>query len=165
MRSFPAVLLPLLALTALVACSDDEQPGDAATTASPAPTSEESSPRTTPGPSPGPPSPGPSSPPGATDSPGAASPGQVPRPAPGSCEPVPESADGRYVVADAGEVTLQLADGGLQLSVSSSNGWGTSVHSEDDEAAVEFSRDGEELDFEAGRQGGRVVLRICDDDD
>lgn len=153
MRSFPAVLLPVVVLFALVSCSGSEQPDDAAASTSARP-SGQSSPSS---------APGTSSPPSASDPPGGASPGQVPRPDPGSCEPVPESSDGRYVVADAGEITLRLGTGALQLEVSSSGGWSTSVDSDDDEADVEFRRGDDELDFRADLENGRLVLQICDD--
>lgn len=153
MRLSPAVLLPVLALWAVVACGGDDGQEDAAATTSASPTTEQGSP-TSPAPA-APASPDPSG------SPGAASPGQVPRPEPGSCEPVARSADGRYVVADAGEIVLRMADGGLELGVSASNGWGTSVTSGDGEARVEFRRDEEELDFEADLESGRLVIRIC----
>lgn len=153
MRLSSAVLLPALALSALVACGGDDPPDDAASTTSATPTTEESSPApSAPGSAP------------TSGSPGAASPGQVPVPAPGSCQPVPESADGRYVVADAGEITLRLENGGLQVNVSSSNGWGTSVNSGNDEVDVEFRRGDEELDFEADLENGRLVIQICADD-
>jgi hypothetical protein len=155
MRSYPVVLLPLFVLPVLVACSDDDGPGAAATTTSAAPSTEESSPSASPS------SPGSSSPPVATDPPGAASPGQVPRPGPGSCEPVAESADGRYVVADAGEVLLSTEGGGLSVNVSTSNGWGTSVRTDDGGADVEFRRGEEELEFEAELENGVLVIRIC----
>jgi hypothetical protein len=71
----------------------------------------------------------------------------------------------RYVVVDAGEITLRMADGNLQLNVSSSNGWSTSVHSENSEADVEFRQGDDDLDFEAEIEDGRLVLQICDDDD
>jgi hypothetical protein len=157
MRSLPVVLLPLLALPVLVACGADDEPAQAASTTSAAPSTEGTSPSASPS------SPDSSSPPGATDPPGAASPGQVPRPGPGSCEPVAESADGRYVVADAGEVLLRAEHGGLALNVSTSNGWGTSVHSGNGEAEVEFRRGEDELDFTAHFEGGRLVLQICAD--
>ncbi|SDF28180.1 hypothetical protein SAMN05660485_02972 [Blastococcus fimeti] len=155
MRLTPAALLPVLALSVLVACGGDDEPESAGTSSSP--TSEQSSPTSAP--------PSASESPDASGSPGAASPGQVPRPQPGTCEPVAESADGRYVVADAGEITLRMEDGNLQLNVSSSNGWSTSVHSENSEADVEFRQGDDELDFEAEIEDGRLVLRICDDDD
>ncbi len=157
MRLSPAALLPVLALSVLVACGGDDEPESAAASTSSSPTSETSSPGSAP----------PSAPdsPGASGSPGAASPGQVPRPQPGSCEPVAESADGRYVVADAGEITLRMEDGTLRLNVSSSNGWSTSVHSENGEADVEFRQGDDELDFEAELEDGRLVLRICAADD
>lgn len=157
MRLSPAALLPVLALSVLVACGGDDEPESAAASTSASPTSEESSPSSAP--------PSASDSPDASGSPGAASPGQVPRPQPGSCEPVAESPDGRYVVADAGEITLRMEDGALRLNVSSSNGWSTSVHSENSEADVEFRQGDDELDFEAELEGGRLVLRICDDDD
>jgi hypothetical protein len=158
MHLSPAALLTVLALSVLVACGgDDDDREDTAATTSAAPTSEESSPSSAPS--------SPSDSPDASGSPGAASPGQVPRPQPGSCEPVAESADGRYVVADAGEITLRMEDGTLRLNVSSSNGWSTSVHSENSEADVEFRQGDDELDFEAELEGGRLVLQICDDDD
>jgi hypothetical protein len=97
------------------------------------------------------------------DSSGAASPGQVPRPAPGRCEPVPESADGRYVVADAGEVTLRLEDGAVQLAVSSSDGWRVTAAHSPVMAVVTFTRNDEKLVLEAERVSGRLVIRICDD--
>lgn len=158
MRLSPAVLLPVLALSVLVACGGDDEPESAAASTSSSPTSEESSPSTAPS--------TPSDSPGAPGSQGAVNPGKVlPRPAPGTCEPVAESADGRYVVADAGEITLRMEDGTLRLNVSSANGWGTSVRSENSEADVEFRRGADELDFEAELEGGRLVLRICADDD
>lgn len=158
MRLSPAALLPVLALTFLVACGgDDGDREDATATTSPAPTTQESSPSSPP--------PSASEPPDPSGSPGAASPGQVPRPQPGTCEPVAESADGRYVVADAGEITLRMEDGTLRLNVSSSNGWSTSVHSENSEADVEFRQGDDELGFEAELEGGRLVLQICADDD
>lgn len=155
MRSFPVVLLPLLALPVLVACGTDDEPDGTAATTSAAPSPEESSPGAPPS------SPSSSSPPAAPDPPGAASPGQVPRPEPGGCEPVAESADGRYVVADAGEVLLRAEDGGLSVTVSTSNGWGTSVNSGDDGADVEFRRGEDELELEADLENGRLVIRIC----
>jgi hypothetical protein len=156
MRSYPVVLLPLLALPVLAACGgDDDGPDETAATTTAAPSTEESSPSASPS------SPDPSSPPAATDSPGAAGPGQVPRPGPGSCEPVAESADGRYVVADAGEVLLRAGDGGLSVNVSTSNGWGTKVNTDDGGADVEFRRDADELEFEADLENGRLVIRIC----
>ena len=155
MRLPSAVLLTALALSGLVACGGDDPADDAGAPSSTA-TSEESTSGTSSSP--------PSSSSQSSGSPGAASPGQVPRPAPGRCEPVPESADGRYVVADAGEVTLRLVDGGLQVDVSSSNGWNTSVDSDDDEADIEFSQGDDELDLEADVEAGRLVIQICADD-
>ncbi len=158
MRLSPAALLPVLALSVLVACGgDDDEREDAAASTSASPTSEEGSPSSAP--------PSASDSPDPSGSPGAASPGQVPRPQPGSCEPVAESADGRYVVVDAGEITLRMEEGMLRLNVSSSNGWSTSVHSENSEAEVEFRQGDDELDFEAEIEDGRLVLQICDDDD
>jgi hypothetical protein len=87
----------------------------------------------------------------------------VPRPAPGTCAPVAESPDGVYEIADAGRITLRMESGSLQLQVSSSNGWGTSVHSGNGEAEVEFRRGEDELDFTAHFEGGRLVLQICAD--
>jgi hypothetical protein len=159
MRSFPVVLAPLLALPVLVACGDegaDDGAVEAAATSAAASAAERS-----PGPSPSAPG---SSPPAATDPPGAASPGKVPRPGPGSCEPVPESPDGRYVVADAGEVTLRLEDGSVRLDVSASDGWGTTAAHTPIEAVVTFTGGGEALVLEAEREDRRLVIRICDDD-
>ncbi len=157
MRLTPAAVLPVLALSVLVACGGDDEPESAAASTSSSPTSEESSPSSAP--------PSPSDSPDASGSPGEENPGKVPtRPAPGTCEPVPESADGRYLVADAGEITLRMEDGTLRLNVSSSNGWSTSVHSENSKADVEFRRGDDELDFEAELEGGRLVLQICDVD-
>jgi hypothetical protein len=153
MRLAPTVLLPVLALSALAACGGDDDPrDDRDPTASAATTSEESPPTSSP------------SPPG-TSSPGGASPGQVPRPAPDSCQPVAESPDGVYRVADAGQVTLRMQDGVLSLQVNSSAGWTVSSNTTGDEADIEFSRAGEELDFEADLENGRLVLQICSDDD
>ncbi len=160
MRLSPAALLPVLALSVLVGCGGDDEPDEAAATTSASPSAEDSTPSSAP-PSSTPPTT--SGPPDASGSPGAASPGQVPRPAPGTCEPVAESADGRYVVADAGEIVLRMENGGLSLNVSSSNGWGTSVTSGGDEADVEFRRGEEELEFEADLENGRLVLKICAD--
>jgi hypothetical protein len=76
---------------------------------------------------------------------------------------VPESADGRYAVADAGEVTLRLEDGSVRLDVSSSSGWGTTAASTPVEAVVTFTRGDEELVLEAEREDGRLLIRVCDD--
>ena len=84
------------------------------------------------------------------------------RPAPGTCEPVPESADGRYVVGDAGEVTLRLEDGSVQLDVSSSNGWGTTAAHTPIQAVVTFTRGDEAIVLEAEREDGRLLIRVCD---
>lgn len=155
-KLLPVLALPVLAVPVLSGCGGDDDPQDAAATSSTA--------ATTPGRSaPGSTDPTTSPSPGATGSPGAASPGQVPRPAPGTCEPVAESADGRYVVADAGEVFLDAQDGGLSVNVSTSNGWGTSVNTDDGGADVEFRRGEDELEFEAELENGVLVIRICDD--
>lgn len=156
MRPSSAVLLPALALSLLAGCGGDDHPQESAATTSAAPTSGEGAPGSS--------SPGTSGSPAATGSPGAAGPGQVPRPPAGTCEPVAESADGRYVVADAGEVTLRLEDGEVQLDVSSSSGWGTMAASTPIEAVVTFTRGDEELALEAEREDGRLVIRICADD-
>ena len=139
MRLSPAALLPVLALSVLVACGgDDDEPAAASTSSSP--TSGE-------------------------NPPGAENPGKVlPLPAPGTCEPVTESADGRYVVGEAGVVTLRLEEGEVQLDVSSSNGWGTMAAHTPIQAVVTFTRGDEVLALEAEREDGRLVLRICDDD-
>ncbi|WP_040337260.1 hypothetical protein [Candidatus Blastococcus massiliensis] len=151
MRFRPAGLLPVLLLSALVACGGDEPQDDPEPTATAATTSEESPPTSSPSPPDG--------------SPGGASPGQVPRPSPGSCQPVAESPDGRYVIPDVGEIELRLeGPGELTLNVRSSGEWSTSVDSDDDEAEIEFTRGDEEIDFEADVEGGRLVLRICDGD-
>ncbi|MGY1751664.1 hypothetical protein [Blastococcus sp. SYSU D01042] len=157
-KVLPVLALPVLAVSVLAGCGgDDADRQDGAATSTPATTSDKSAPKST--------DPTTSPSPGATGSPGAASPGQVPRPAPGTCEPVAESADGRYVVADVGEIELRMEGGSVRLNVSSTGGWGTRVNSDDDGAEVEFRRGEEELDFEADLEGGRVVLQVCDDDD
>ncbi|SDF24164.1 hypothetical protein SAMN05660662_1505 [Blastococcus aurantiacus] len=150
MRFSPAVFLPVLALSALVGCGGKEQPDDAAATTTAEPAPESSAPG--------------SSSATASDSPGAASPGQVPRPGPDSCEPVAEAPDGVYVVADAGEVILRLEDSGITLDVRSTDGWSTSVDSDEDEADVEFTRGDETIDFEADVEAGRLVIQVCDED-
>jgi hypothetical protein len=161
MRLSSAAILPVLALSFLAGCGGDDEPADAATTTSAPATTEDSTPSSAPPTTSG--TPDASGSPGPSGSPGAASPGQVPRPAAGTCEPVAESADGRYVVADAGEITLRLENGSLSLNVSSSNGWGTSVSSGGDEADVDFRRGEEELEFEADLEDGRLVIKICAD--
>jgi hypothetical protein len=151
MRRSAAVLLTVLALGALGACSDDDDPDPAASSSS-KPTAKSSEPAS---PSAGTPS----------GSPGQASPGQVPRPEPGTCQPVAESPDGVYQVVDAGTVTLRLQDGGLSLDVRTTGGWSVSSNSSGGDADVEFRRGDEEIDFEADVEGGRLVLQVCDDDD
>lgn len=150
MRRPAAVLLTVLALGALGACGDDEGDDEAA----PAPqTRDEEGASTTPG--------------TPSNSPGGAQPGQVPRPSPDSCQPVAESPDGVYTLAGIGTVTVRLAESGsgLSVDVESTGGWGTTVDSDDDEADIEFARDGEEVDFEVDVEGGRLVIQVCDDDD
>ena len=151
MRLLPAVLLTGLVCCGLVACDG----ADDAPAATSAPTSE-------PGTS-SPSAPTSSSPP-SSGVPGGTDPGEVLLPpAPGTCEPVPESADGRYVVADAGVVTLRLEDGSVQLDVSSSEGWGTTAAHTPIQALVTFTRGGEELVLEAEREDGRLLIQVCGD--
>lgn len=102
--------------------------------------------------------------PAATSAP-ASEPGTaLPRPAPGTCEPLPESADGRYVVADAGEVALRLEDGSVQLDVTRSSGWTSMAANTPIEAVVTFTRSDEELVLEAERKGGRLLIQVCAED-
>lgn len=155
-RLLPVLALPVLAVAVLAGCGGDDDQQEAAATTSAATTSRKDAPKST--------DPTTSPSPGATGSPGAASPGQVPRPAPGTCEPVAESPDGRYVVADAGEVTLRLEEGSVQLDVSTSNGWGTTAANSPVEAVVTFTRGDEQLVLEATREDGRLVIQVCDDD-
>ena len=145
MRLTPAVLLTALVLCGLVACGGDDRAEDApAATSAPVTSSPTSS-----------------SPP-STGTPGETNPGKVLlRPAPGTCEPVPVSADGRYVVADAGVVMLRLEDGGVRLEVSSSNGWQTMAANTPIQARVTFTRGSEELVLEAEREGGQLLVQVC----
>ena len=149
MRLTPAVLLTALVLCGLGACGGDDRAEDApAATSAPVTSSPTSS-----------------SPP-STGTPGETNPGKVLlRPAPGTCEPVPESADGRYVVADAGVVMLRLEDGGVRLDVSSSSGWQTMAANTPIQALVTFTRGSEELVLEAEREGGRLLIQFCAEDD
>lgn len=85
--------------------------------------------------------------------------------APDSCEPVAESPDGEYVVADAGEVTLRMVGSGLTVDVRSTDGWSTSVNSDNAGADIQFNRGDEEIVFEADIEAGRLVLQVCDHTD
>jgi hypothetical protein len=104
--------------------------------------------------------PGPSGGSGAADLP--------PRPQPGTCVDVPEAADGRYAVYDAGTAVVTREGDRLVLGdVRAAAGWTARVDDEEpDEVEIDFRRDGQDvLDLEVELDGARVRVEICADDD
>lgn len=102
---------------------------------------------------------------GPTDEDGAAG---LAAPEPGQCLDLPESPDGRYLVADAGIVTIRVEDGRMLLEgAEPSVGWEHEVTEEDDDRIeVELRRDDREFDFSAELGADESPqVQVCNDDD
>lgn len=87
-------------------------------------------------------------------------------PPPGSCADLPEAADGRYTVGDAGTAVVRRDGDRLVVEeVAPSSGWTYDVTEHgDDEVEVDFRRGGEERELEVEIDDGRVEVQLCVDD-
>lgn len=137
----------------LFGCADsDDTPEPVAPEQSPPSTPEQSPAATPPETTPTPPPTG-----------GAAGP---PLPPPGSCVDLPEAADGRYTVGDAGTAVVRRDGDRLVVDeVVPSSGWTHRVTEHgDDEIEIDFRRGGEELELEVEIDDGRVEVDVCVED-
>jgi len=89
-----------------------------------------------------------------------------PAPPSGSCVDLPEAADGRYPVGDAGTAVVRRDGDRLVVEeVEPSSGWTYHVTEHgDDEVEIDFHRDGVELELEVEIDDGRVEVEVCADD-
>ena len=90
------------------------------------------------------------------------------RPAPDTCLALPEAADGRYTVADAGIVVVTRDGDRLVLGeITPAEGCtAEEVDTEADEVEVELRNDADELDLEVEvEDGGRLSVVVRADDD
>jgi hypothetical protein len=90
-----------------------------------------------------------------------------PRP-PGGCEELAETADGRYVVRDAGEVVIRRDGDALVLEeVRAAEGWrfeGDRKGKKDDEIEVTFRHADRKIEFEAELDDDDLEIEVCEKD-
>ncbi len=87
-------------------------------------------------------------------------------PAPGACLDVPRAPDDVYTVAEAGTVTITVADGTLTLGpVQPFAGWDYEVTTEEaTEVEVAFVKDAEHVRLAAEVDDGEPFVEVCADD-
>lgn len=164
------VLLVMMSMSILAACSDEPTPIPGGSVTIPESSTAPGS-STTPGASdrPAPPRSGPATiapnPPSEADSPAA---DDLPaRPGTDACVTIPEANDGRYRVYEAGTVVVLHSGDRLELSrVRAASGWKTEVDAQDDdEVKVEFRKGRQQLDLEIEIDDGEFTATICNEDD